>query len=117
MFENMSVSDVKTYIRERGVSVNGYLKPALTEIAKAVQKMMLPIVTEFKNGNDNEDMHNFIIHDMEIRDTFSASCSLVNNFVDSPPFGLYDGMIFSTTQPNRGYLLYTHENSFFLCFY
>ena len=90
MFENMSVSDLKTYLRERGVSVNGYLKPALIEIAKAVQKMMLPIVTEFEKGNDNQDVHNFIIHDMEIRDPFSASRNLVNNFVDSPPFGLYD---------------------------
>ena len=48
MFENMPVSDLKTYLRERGVSVNAYLKPALIEIAKAVQKMMLPIVTEFE---------------------------------------------------------------------
>ncbi len=86
----MSVSDLKTYLRERGVSVNGYLKPALIEIANAVEKMMLPIVTEFEKGNDNKDIHNFIIHDMEISDPFSASHNLVNNFVDSPPFGLYD---------------------------
>ena len=84
MFENMSVSDLKTYLRERGVSVNGHLKPAL------IEKMMLPIVTEFEKGNDNKDIHNFIIHDMEISDPFSASHNLVNNFVDSPPFGLYD---------------------------
>ncbi len=90
MFENMSVSDLKTYLRERGVSVNGYLKPALIEIANAVEKMMLPIVTEFEKGNDNKDIHNFIIHDMEISDPFSASHNLVNNFVGSPPFGLYD---------------------------
>ena len=52
--------------------------------------MMLLIVTEFEKGNDNEDIHNFIIHDLEIRDPFSASRNLVNNFVDSPRFGLYD---------------------------
>jgi hypothetical protein len=90
MFENMSVNDLKTYLRERGVSVNGYLKPALIEIANAVEKMMLPVVIEFEKGNNNQDIHNFIIHDMEISDPFSASHNLVNNFVDSPPFGLYD---------------------------
>jgi hypothetical protein len=92
MFENMSVNDLKTYLRERGVSMNGYLKPALQliEIANAVEKMMLPVVIEFEKGNNNQDIHNFIIHDMEISDPFSASHNLVNNFVDSPPFGLYD---------------------------
>ena len=64
MFENMSVSDLKTYLREHGISVNGYLKPALIEIAKAIQKIMLSIVTEFEKRNDNEDIHNIIIHDM-----------------------------------------------------
>ena len=44
MFENMSVSDLKTYLHERGVSVNGYLEPTLIEIANAVEKMMLPVV-------------------------------------------------------------------------
>ena len=44
MFENMSVSDLKTYLHERGVSVNGCLEPALIEIANAVEKMMLPVV-------------------------------------------------------------------------
>ena len=86
----MSVNDLKTYLRERGVSVNGYLKPALIEIANAVEKMMLPVVIEFEKGNNNQDIHNLIIHDMEISDPFSASHNLVNNFVDSPPFGLYD---------------------------
>ena len=86
----MSVSDRKTYLCERNVSVNGYLEPALIETAKAVQKMMLPIATEFEKGNDNEDIHNFIIHGIEIRNPFSASCNLVNNLVDSLPIGLYD---------------------------
>jgi hypothetical protein len=68
----MSVNDLKTYLRKRGVSVNGYLKPALIEIANAVEKMMLPVVIEFEKGNNNQDIHNFIIHDMEISDPLQS---------------------------------------------
>ena len=83
----MSVNEFRAYLRERGVSVNGYLKPALVEIAAAVQKMMLPIDVNFEKVND--DQH-FVIHDMEISDPFTSLHNLVNNFIDSPPFGLYE---------------------------
>ena len=75
----MSVSELRAYLRERGVSVNGYLKPALVEIAAAVQKMMLPIDVNFEKVND--DQH-FVIHDMEISDPFTSPHNLVNNFID-----------------------------------
>ena len=42
MFNNMTVVELKEYLHDRGVSVNGYLKPASVEIAIAVEKMMLP---------------------------------------------------------------------------
>ena len=38
-FKAMSVAAIKKYLQERGVSVNGYLKPGLVEIAVAVEKM------------------------------------------------------------------------------
>ena len=63
------------------------MKPALVEIAAAVQKMMLLIDVNFEKVND--DQH-FVIHDMEISDPFTSPHNLVNNFIDSPPFGLYD---------------------------
>ena len=41
MFKNMSVSQLKNYLQNRGISLHCYLKPALVEIAAAVNKMML----------------------------------------------------------------------------
>jgi hypothetical protein len=82
--------ELKTYLRERGVSVNGYLKPALVNIAIAVEKMMLPVDPNFEKEKGSQDIHKLIIHDMEIPDPFGSSYNLVNNFGDSPPFGLYD---------------------------
>ena len=87
MLDNISVSELRAYLHERGVSVNSYLKPALVEIAVAVQKMMLPIDVNFEKVND--DQH-FVIHDMEISNRFTSPHNLLNNFIDSPPFGLYD---------------------------
>jgi hypothetical protein len=53
----------------RGVTANGYLKPALLQIAQAVEKMMLPIDPNHEYGNS--DLKNaretFIIHTMVIR--------------------------------------------------
>ena len=37
-FEKMSLSDLKEYLKVQGVSVTGYLKPALVHIAKSVEK-------------------------------------------------------------------------------
>jgi hypothetical protein len=38
----MNVTEIKKFLIDRGVSVNGYLKPALAEIASCVLKMGLP---------------------------------------------------------------------------
>ena len=47
MFKSMNVGAIKKYLQERGVTVNLYLKPALVEIASAVEKMMLPLDPNF----------------------------------------------------------------------
>ena len=86
-FGNMSVAELKVYLQERGVTVNGYLKPALITIATAVEKMMLPVDPNFEKEKADGKL---IIHDMEIRDPFIATDQLVNDFKDSRPFGLYD---------------------------
>ena len=39
----MSLSDLKKYLKAQGVSVTRYLKPALVDIAKSVEKMMIPV--------------------------------------------------------------------------
>ena len=46
-FNAMSVTDLKKYLQERGVSVTGYLKPSLVDIASAVEKMVLPVVDAY----------------------------------------------------------------------
>lgn len=68
--------------------MSGHLKPALIEIANAVEKMMLPTDPHFEKATNVHGK--LIIHDMEIADRLSRSHKVVNNFIDSPPFGLHD---------------------------
>ena len=63
---NMIVAELKEYLRMRGVTVNGYLKPALLEIAQAVEKMMLPIEANHEYGNADNSKKKYVIHDMVI---------------------------------------------------
>ena len=59
MFKSMNVGAIKKYLQERGVTVNGYLKPALVEIASAVEKMvhwtriLSVIMQEYKGSFNN----------------------------------------------------------------
>ena len=46
-FKSTRVADIKKYLLERGVSVNG-LMPVLVEIASAVEEMMLPLDPNFE---------------------------------------------------------------------
>ncbi|CAB4017991.1 Hypothetical predicted protein, partial [Paramuricea clavata] len=88
-FKAMSVAAIKKYLQERGVSVNGYLKPGLVELAVAVEKMMLPLDPNFERVNDTYTMKQKLnIHDIQIGDPFTMKT--INDFIDSPPFGLYD---------------------------
>ena len=40
----MSVTELKKYLQERGISASGYFKTSLVEITSAVEKMVLPVV-------------------------------------------------------------------------
>ena len=42
-FKAMNAAELKKYLQDCGVSVSGYLKPSLEEIAIAVERMVLPI--------------------------------------------------------------------------
>ena len=50
---------------------------------------MLPIDQNFEKEDSTEMNQKLIIHDMEIENPFSESHIVMNNFIDSPPFGLY----------------------------
>ena len=58
-FEKMSLCDLKEYLKAQGVSVTGYLKPALVEIAKSVQKMMLPVL-DYKKSKEEGKKKSFL---------------------------------------------------------
>ena len=89
MFKSMNIGAINTYLQERGVTVNGYLKPALVEIASAVEKMMLPLDPNFKCDNaDNNINGRLIFHDIQMEDPFSTKTK--NDLIESPLFGLYD---------------------------
>ena len=51
-FKAMNLAAKKKYLQERGVSVNGYLKPGLVELAVSVEKMMLPLDPNFERVSD-----------------------------------------------------------------
>lgn len=87
-FSSMNVSSIKDYLKERGVSVNGYLKPALVNIAACVEKMMLSLDPNFDRENEIDVRQRLIFHDMQIEDPFMITTQ--NNFIDLPSFGLYD---------------------------
>ena len=46
-FSSMNLASLKKYLQKCGVTVNSYLKPALVCIARAMEKMMLPIDPTF----------------------------------------------------------------------
>ena len=108
-FKAMNVAELKKYLQDRGVSVSGYLKPSLVEIASAVERMVLPVDPNFEKDQTN-DAGTLIIHDMVIPDPFSLKT--VNNFNSSPPFELFDifnHLIYhSTITINRGSPLINH---------
>ena len=88
-FKAMTVAAIKKYLQERGVSVNGYLKSGLVEIAVAVEKMMSPLDPNFETASNSDTWkQRLYIHEVQIDDPFSMT--MKNDFTDSPPFGLYD---------------------------
>ncbi len=63
----MTVAELKKYLQMRGVTVNGYLKPASLEIAQVVQKTMLPVEPTIEYSNEGSSEDTFIINDIVIR--------------------------------------------------
>ena len=106
-FKAMNVAELKKYLQERGVSVSGYLKSSLVEIAFALEKMVLPVDPNFEKDQTN-DADNLIIHDMQIPNP--RFLKTVNNFNSSPPFGLYDVfnhlVYYSTAYDKQGLAAY-----------
>ena len=91
---------MKQYLKARGVSVTRYLKPALVEIAKSVEKMLIPVLDYAKSKEENK----LIIHGVEIEDPLSSAHEYVNDFNASPPFGLFD--IFTTYKAFDDYRIF-----------
>ena len=76
--EKMTVMEIKKFLVDRGVNVNGYNKAALVEIASAVNNVHNKICGE------NEL---FIqVDDMQIEDPLKMD-GFVNDFICSLPFG------------------------------
>ena len=93
-------SDLKQYSKARGVSVTGYLEPALVEIAKSVEKILIPVLDYAKSKEENK----LIIHGVETEDPLSSAHEYVNDFNASLPFGLFDifnHLIYSSTEYDK----------------
>ena len=76
-FNSMNVAELKKYLQERGVTVRGYFKTSLVEIASAFERMVLPVDLNFEQDQTN-DVAKLIIHDMLVPNPFSLKT--VNNF-------------------------------------
>ena len=86
-FNTLNAAELIKYLLECGVSVCGYLKTSLVEIASAVERMVLAVDPNFEKDQTN-DADKLTIHDMLIPNSFSLKT--LNNFNASPPFGLYN---------------------------
>ena len=88
-FKAMNMPDLKKYLQARGISVNSYLKPGLVSIACAVEEMNLPLVIPPNEAEEKVNMNRRLyVHDIQLPDPFAMN--VVNDFNDSPPFGLFD---------------------------
>ena len=74
----MTVAELRKYLQMRGVTVNGYLKPTLLEIAQAVEKMMLPVEPSNEYSNEGSSENTLIINDLIIQQPLSH---FVNDFL------------------------------------
>ncbi|CAB4026998.1 Hypothetical predicted protein, partial [Paramuricea clavata] len=86
---DMTVAELKEYLKMRGITASGYLKPASLQIAQEVEKMMLPIDPNHEYGNSDlrNAIETLIIHDIVIRQPLSYPVvNRLNDFIDSPPF-------------------------------
>ena len=91
---------MKQYLKARGVSVTGYLKTALVEIAKSVEKMLILVLDYAKSKEESK----LIIYGVDIDDPLSSAHEYVNYFNASPPFGLFDifnHLIYSSTEYDK----------------
>ena len=108
----MTVAELKKYLQIRSVAVNGYLKPALLEVAQAVEKMMLPVepIMNIQMKEARKIPLLLIVLSMSVK---SLSYNVVNDFTDSPPFGMYDIfnylIYYSTNYDKQGLAAYINH--------
>ena len=91
--DRRKILELKKYLVHRGVTVNGYNKSSSAEITNSVRKMDIPCIHTMHDKVCGEKGNELFIDDMQIGDPFKMT-DLVNNFMDSPPFGLYDNFSF-----------------------
>lgn len=88
IYNAMKLIDLKKHLRNRGVSVNSHLKPGLVAIACAVEEMKLPLIHRINEEEQLNVNRHLFIHGIQLTDPFKANA--VNDFKNSPPFGLFD---------------------------
>ena len=57
MFKTMKMPELKTFLQDRGITVNSYLKPGLVAIAGAVEEMNLPPQCQTTEAEEKLNMH------------------------------------------------------------
>ena len=72
-FQKMTVLELKKYLVDRAVTVNGYNKGALAEIANSVHKMDIPCIHTMHDKVCGEKGNELFIDDMQIGDPFKMT--------------------------------------------
>ena len=72
-FTTMSVKQLPQYSINDVVTFSGHLKLALVDIASCVERKWLPSDPNFENDEHNQRERRLIIHDMQIKDSFTMT--------------------------------------------
>ena len=87
-FVKYTVPQLKKYLQERGVTVSGYRRPLLVELANAVDRVQLPVDPDFQNVACAFDSINNKLNELGIDNPWSMH-GFTQDLSDIPDFGLY----------------------------
>jgi len=88
-FNKSTVSELKQYLQKRGVTVSGYRRQLLVELASAVFKCKLPVDPDFQQI-DSKTSTTCKLKKLGIHCDPWTLAGFSNDFANIPDLGLYD---------------------------
>ena len=88
-FNKYNVTQLKHYLQERGVTVSGYRKSLLVELAVAVDRCQLPVDPDFQKIDAHRTLADKL-KQLGITDSPWLLSGFSSDLSNIPDFGLYD---------------------------